>query len=81
MHLVQSIAHSFCCTICNVAMAHIHRVASATIVVLRATLQRCIAQCATAVAHCAIYSLEQLEVQLMPQSGVTTKHAASAHSL
>ena len=81
MHLVQSIAHSFCCTICNVAMAHIHRVASATIVVLRATLQRCIAQSTTAVARCAIYSLEQLEVQLMPQSGVTTKHAASAHLL
>ena len=64
---------------CNVAMAHIHRVASATIVVLRATLQRCNAQSATALAHCAMYSLEQLEVQLMPQSGVTTKHAASAH--
>ena len=63
---------------CNVAMPHIHRVASATFV---ATLQRCIAQCATAVAHCAIYSLEQLEVQLMPKSGVTTKQAASAHSL
>ena len=81
MHLVQSIAHSFCCTICNVAMAHIHRVASATIVVLRATLQHRIAQCATAVAYCAINSLEQLEVQLMPQSGVTTKYAASAHLL
>ena len=66
---------------CNVAMPHIHRVASATFVAFRATLQRCIVQCATAVAHCAIYSLEQLEVQLMPQSGVTTKHAASAHSL
>ena len=81
MHLVQSIAHSFCCTMCNVAMAHIHRVASATFVALCLILQRRIAQCATAVAHCAIYSLEQLEVQLMPQSGVTTKHAASAHLL
>ena len=38
MHLVQSRVHSFCCTMCNVAMPHIHRVASATFVASRATL-------------------------------------------